>query len=81
MEKEPTVLESPDIVAFCVTEGIDFQPFLRESDRKVCFKTTEDISSAIEKFYNNVSVPIATYCKNLRHVRSMIFTLKAGGKR
>lgn len=80
MEKDPTVLEAPDLVAFILqTKEIQPRPFLRESDRKVCFEFTEDISSAIEEFYRNVSVPIADYCKNLKHVRSMIFTLKAGG--
>lgn len=81
MEKEPTVLEAPDLVAFALTIGIIFTPFLRSVDRKVCFKTNEDISECIQKFYSNVPVPISDYCKNLKMVRSMIFTLKAGGQR
>ena len=79
--KEPTVLESPDLVAFGITTGIIFTPFLRISDRKVCFRTDEDISECIQKFYGNIPVPIADYCKNLKMVRSMIFALKAGGQK
>jgi hypothetical protein len=82
MDKEPPVLEAPDLVAFILqTTGIQPRPFQRKSDGKVCFEFTEDISSAIEQFYRNVSVPIADYCKNLKLVRSMIFNLKAGGGR
>jgi len=75
------VLASSDIVAFCLTRGVQPRPFLRASDRKVCFEFTEDISNCIEDFYNNVPIPIADYCKNLRIMRSMIFTLNAGGQR
>jgi hypothetical protein len=78
----PTILESPDIVAFILcTKGAQPRPFLRESDQKVCFEFREDISDCIEEFYKNISVPIADYCKNLKLVRSMIFTLKAGVRR
>ena len=78
MGEEPTVLEAPDLVAFALTIGIIFTPFLRSVDRKVCFKTNEDISECIQKFYSNVPVPIADYCKNLKMVRSMIFNMKGG---
>ena len=81
MKKEPTILESPDIVAFILTKGILPKPFQREHDGKVCFEFTEDIQPAISEFYSNVPVPISDYCKNLKHVRSMIFTLKAGSRR
>lgn len=82
MKKEPTVLEAPDIVAFILcTKGIQPRPFLRQSDRKVCFAFDGDISAIIDEFYRNVSVPITDYCKNLKLVRSMIFSLKSGGQR
>jgi hypothetical protein len=82
MKKEPTVLEAPDLVAFILcSKGIQPRPFLRQSDHKVVFEFTEDISKCIDEFYRNVPVPIADYCKNLKLVRSMIFTLKAGGGR
>lgn len=82
MEKEPTILEAPDIVAFILsTSEKQPQPFLRQSDRKVCFRFDDDISHEIENFYRNISIPIADYCKNLKFVRSMIFTIKAGGRR
>lgn len=75
-----TVLEAPDIVAFILTKGIQPKPFLRESDRKVCFAFFEDVSGQIDEFYSNVPVLIADYTKNLKLVRSMIFSLKAGGR-
>jgi hypothetical protein len=81
MKHQLSVLESPDIVAFILCRnGIQPKPFLRESDHKVCFEFSEDISGCIEDFYKNVPVPIADYCKNLKFVRSMIFILKAGGR-
>jgi len=80
MEKEPTILESPDIVAFIsLTRNIHPRPFIRRSDRKVCFIFEADIQDAIQEFYSNVSVPISDYCKNLRNIRSMIFILKGAG--
>ncbi len=80
-EKQPTVLESPDIVSFIsLIKNIQPRPFLRESDRRVCFAFDEDVNDAIEAFYRNVPVPIADFCKNLRNVRSMIFNLKGMGR-
>ena len=79
MGKDPTVLEAPDLVAFILcTKGIQPRPFVRPSDRKVCFEFNEDISGCIEDFYRNVKVPISDFCKNLKLIRSMIFNLKAG---
>ena len=76
----PTTLESPDIVAFIsLTRNVNPRPFIRESDRRVCFVFDEDVQSTISAFYSNVSVPIADYCKNLKNIRSMIFNLKGAG--
>ena len=81
MTNEPTILESSDIVAFILcTTGIQPKPLFRESDRKVVFLFDEDVSKSIEDFYKNIPVPIADFCKNLRLVRSMIFTLKGSKK-
>ena len=78
---EPTILESPDLVAFiALTRNINPKPFVRESDRRVCFVFAEDVQSAISEFYSNVPVPISDYCKNLKNVRSMIFNLKGAGR-
>ncbi|NCO67004.1 MAG: hypothetical protein COY75_03905 [Nitrospirae bacterium CG_4_10_14_0_8_um_filter_41_23] len=80
MKKESVVLEAPEIVAFILcTTGKQSRPFVRQSDRKVCFRFDMDISQEIEDFYSNVSVPIADYCKNLKLIRSMIFTLESSG--
>jgi hypothetical protein len=82
MEKEKTILEAPDIVAFIIsTSSKQPKPFLRKSDNKVCFLFNEDISSEIEAFYSNELIPITNFVKNLKLVRSMIFNLKAGGSR
>lgn len=80
MGKVPTILEAPDIVAFILlTKKIHPRPFFRQSDKKVCFEFLEDVSDCITDFYSNIPVPISDYCKNLKLVRSMIFTLKANG--
>jgi len=82
MKKTPTVLESPDLVAFIsLHQNIQPRPFLRESDHKVCFAFEGDITPSIEAFYRNVQVPISEYCKNLKMFRSMIFNLKSGRKK
>lgn len=80
VKTEPTVLESPDIVAFIsLTLSIHPKPFIRESDRRVCFVFDRDVQEAITDFYSNVPVPISDFCKNLKNVRSMIFNLKGAG--
>lgn len=77
----PTILESPDLVAFIsLTRNILPRPFMREPDRRICFAFDADIRDAIEDFYRNIPVPIADYCKNLKNVRSMIVNLKGAGR-
>jgi hypothetical protein len=78
-----SVLEAPDIVTFILCKEILPHPFRRPSDNKVCFGYTEDISGYIDEFYRNIEIPILTFCKNLKLIRSMIFTLKSqgGGKK
>jgi len=82
-KKEPTVLESPDVVAYIISATKKkVRPFLRKSDHKVCFAFDEDVTNEIEQFYNdNTLIPVSDYCKNLKLIRSMIFTLKAGEQR
>jgi hypothetical protein len=76
---KPIVLESPDLVAFITFhQRINPRPFKRESDKKVCFEFSEDVSDSIAAFYRNIPIPISDFCKNLKQVRSMIFNLKAG---
>jgi hypothetical protein len=76
----PTILESPDIVAFLsLTRNIQPRPFIRQSDRRVCFEFQEDVSDSIAEFYSNVPVPISDFCKNLKNIRSMIFNMKGMG--
>ena len=79
-KNDPTILESPDLVAFIsLTHSIHPKPFIRESDRRVCFIFNENVQDAITEFYSNVPVPISDYCKNLKNIRSMIFNLKGSG--
>lgn len=79
-QKDPTVLESPDLVAFIsLHQKTNPRPFKRKSDNRIVFEFTGDVSAAIDAFYRNEPVPIADFCKNLKLVRSMIFNLKSGG--
>ena len=85
MKKEntsPTILESPDIVSFIsLTRKIEPRPFIREPDRRVCFAFDTDVTDAIEEFYQNPSIPILDFCKNLKNIRSAIFNMKVAGVR
>jgi hypothetical protein len=75
----PTILESPDLVSFIsLREGIHPKPFVRESDGRVCFQFSDDVSGSIAAFYGNESVPISDYCQKLKTIRSMIFATKGG---
>lgn len=77
---DPTILESPDIVSFItLTRNIHPRPFIRKSDRRVCFEFKEDVSETIAEFYSNVQVPVSDFCKNLKNIRSMIFNMKGIG--
>ncbi len=78
-KKQPTILESPDLVAFiALNKNTPPRPFVRQSDRKVCFEFAGDVSDSIAAFYRNVPVPISDFCKNLKQIRSMIFNLRTG---
>jgi hypothetical protein len=79
-KEEPTVLEAPDLVAYIIsTTTKKVRPFLRKSDHRVCFAFDEDVSDEIQKFYDeNTTIPVSDYCRNLKMIRSMIFTLKGG---
>jgi hypothetical protein len=78
-KKDPTVLESPDLVAFIsLFKKTIPRPFKRKSDNRIVFEFAEDVSEAVDAFYRNVPVNIADYCKTLKMIRSMIFNVKAG---
>lgn len=75
------IFESPDITTFIsIVKNTNPRPFLRESDKRVCFVFDQDVSDAIKAFYENVPVPIADFCAKLKLIRSMIFSLRAGGR-
>jgi len=78
-KKAPTILESPDLVAFIsLFKKTNPRPFKRKTDNRIVFEFDEDVSEAVEAFYKNVPVNIADYCKTLKMIRSMIFNVKAG---
>jgi len=78
-KKDPTVLESPDLVAFIsLFKKINPRPFKRKTDNRIVFEFDDDVSEAVDAFYKNVSVNIVDYCKTLKMIRSMIFNVKAG---
>jgi hypothetical protein len=78
-KNRPTIFDQADLSAFIsLYQKIQPRPFLRESDKRVCFEFTEDVTPSIRAFYENVNVPIADYVKVLKHIRSAIFSLKGG---
>lgn len=78
-KKAPTILESPDLVAFIsLFKKTNPRPYKRNADSRIVFEFSEDVSEAVDAFYRNVPVNIADYCKTLKMIRSMIFNVKAG---
>jgi hypothetical protein len=76
---DPIILESPDLASYIsLTRNLQPRPFIRKSDRRVCFEFQEDVSDTIEEFYSNPLVPISDFCQRLKSLRSAIFNLKAG---
>jgi hypothetical protein len=72
----PTYFEQADIAAFIYHAlKIPPKPEIR-SDGKVVFKFDEDVTDALQRFYENESVPISDFCQKLKTVRSMIFAMK-----
>jgi hypothetical protein len=74
----PTYFEQADITAFIYhVLKIPPKPDLR-SDGKVVFRFDQDVTDALQRFYENESVPVSDFCQKLKTVRSMIFSLKGG---
>jgi hypothetical protein len=74
----PTYFEQADIAAFIYQVlKLPPKPELR-SDGKVIFRFDQDVTDALQRFYENESVPISDFCQKLKTVRSMIFSLKGG---
>lgn len=74
----PTFFEQSDIAAFIYHAlKIPPKPELR-SDGKVVFRFDQDVTDALQRFYNNEKVPISDFCEKLKTVRSMIFAVKGG---
>ena len=78
--KEPTILESPDVVAFIsLHQYVNPRPFLKSHGRVVSIFDA-DVSGAVQAFYENAPVPITDYCSRLKLIRSMIFSMKGTGR-
>jgi hypothetical protein len=74
----PTYFEQADIAAFIYQVlKLPPKPDLR-SDGKVVFRFDQDVTDALQRFYENESVPISDFCQKLKTVRSMIFAMKGG---
>lgn len=74
----PTYFEQSDVATFIYhVLKIPPKPELR-SDGKVVFRFDEDVTDALQRFYNDEQVPVSTFCQKQKTIRSMIFSLKGG---
>ena len=74
----PTYFEQSDIVAFIYhVLQLPPKPELRSAG-KVVFRFAQDVSDALQRFYNDEQVPVSTFCQKQKTIRSMIFALKGG---
>lgn len=74
----PTNFEQSDVVAFIYhVLKLPPTPELR-SDGKVVFRLDQDVTEALQRFYNDEQVPVSTFCQKQKTVRSMIFSMKGG---
>jgi len=74
----PTYFEQSDIAAFIYhVLKIPPKPELR-CDGKVVFRFDQDVTNAVQRFYDNEKIPISDFCQKQKTVRSMIFSLKGG---
>jgi hypothetical protein len=74
----PTYFEQADIAAFVYYAlKIPPKPEIR-SDGKIIFRFDHDVTDALQRFYENESVPVSDFCQKLKTVRSMIFAMKGG---
>jgi hypothetical protein len=74
----PTYFEQSDSAAFIYhVLNVPPKPELR-ADGKVVFRFDQDVSDAVQRFYNNEKVPVSDFCQKVKTVRSMIFSMKGG---
>jgi len=75
----PTVLDAADLAAFVSLHlKTQPQPLLREKDHRVVFGFDRDITQALAAFYQNAPVPILEYTRQLKYLRSFIFSMRGG---
>jgi hypothetical protein len=74
----PTYFEQSDVATFIYhILKIPPKPELR-TDGKVVFRFDEDVTDALQRFYNDERVPVSTFCQKQKTIRSMIFSMKGG---
>jgi hypothetical protein len=74
----PTYFEQSDIAAFIYhVLKLPPTPKLR-SDGKVVFRFDQDVTDALQRFYNDEQVPVSSFCQKQKTIRSMIFSMKGG---
>lgn len=75
---ETTCIDDPTIAAAVITinKGLRATPF-KNSNGRVAFELNkDDLSDEIRRIYAGESAPLRDYMRNLKELRSAIFSLK-----
>jgi hypothetical protein len=52
------------------------KPVLRESDQRIVFEFSKDITPSLTAYWENLSIPISDYLQALRRVKSILTAAK-----
>jgi len=81
-EKEISIIEDANIVAYLVTKGFRATPFVKDGPKnsRVAWTIEDDITEAVEDYYNNDQVDVYGFVKSLKDVRAEMYNLKQANK-
>ena len=82
-EKEISIIEDANIVAYLVTRGFRAVPFIKDGLRdnsRVAWTIEDDITEAVEDYYQGCNVDVYGFVKSLKDVRAEMYNLKQANK-
>ena len=78
-EKEISIIEDANIVAYLVTRGYRAVPFVKDglkNNSRVAWTIEDDITEAVEDYYQGCNVDVYGFVKSLKDVRAEMYNLK-----
>ena len=82
-EKEISIIEDANIVAYLVTKGFRAVPFVKDglkNNSRVAWTIEDDITEAVEDYYQGCNVDVYSFVKSLKDVRAEMYNLKQTNK-